>query len=298
MRRIHIILLIILTIISGCSKEYNVGKIFVVDETTIGNELNLSEMTEKLIKETKNIGIKNPENSNSTLKITLSEVNVSKDRSKIKNRYNIRLVLTATLKDNNVQIFQSDSSSILDTDIKDSYSQIKVMLYDALLKLDYQCTIRKYKEEELYKLFDNNKITKWQKETIIDEIGSRLTSGLIINYENAWDFLYNSFLKHNKQYGEKIIGIFSSIDFAKLKISKQKKTQLAELLIKYSVGKEAYIQIHTITILSKINDELSRAYIFTLSTGSPNKNIREHAKEVLNELEKNNDITDNTITSK
>ncbi|MGB9600418.1 MAG: hypothetical protein ACPL7I_07680, partial [Myxococcota bacterium] len=170
--------------------------------------------------------------------------------------------------------------------------------YNALLKLDYQCSIRKYKEEELFKLFEDKRLTRWQKETIIDEIGSRLSSGLIVNYEGIWKFLYSIFLKDNKQYGEKILGILSSADFSKFNLSEERKSNLAEALINYSIGKEAHIQMHTISILAKLNNEISRAYIFTLSTGSTNKNIREHAKEVRDALEKRINTPDHTITSK
>ncbi|MGB9601112.1 MAG: hypothetical protein ACPL7I_11210, partial [Myxococcota bacterium] len=113
----YLISIILILTASGCSKEYSVGKIFVVDETTTNKDLNLSEMAEKLIKKTKNIGIKSTDNSNSTLKITVSEMTVSKDKNKIKNRYSVNLTLTATLKDNSIQIFQSESSSLSEPDV-------------------------------------------------------------------------------------------------------------------------------------------------------------------------------------
>ncbi len=287
----------VLNFIIACSKEYNIGKIYIVDETQMGGELNLSDIAEHLIKKTKNIGISNPEGSNSTLKITLSETNTQPDRAKIKNRLGISLTLTAKLKDSGIQIFQSDST-ISDSNIQDVHSQIKVLLKDAITKLDYQCTIRKYNEDELLKIFDSKKSLRWQRETIIDELGGRIASGKITDYKKIYRFLFDNFTNNNKEYRDKIIGIFSSVDISRFGLNDEEKSILASKLIKYSIGREVYIQIHTISILSKINNYISRSYIFALSTGSDKKSVRDHAREVFNEIEHRNNLTDNTITSK
>ncbi|MCX7959696.1 MAG: hypothetical protein N3B13_11680, partial [Deltaproteobacteria bacterium] len=175
MKRITFILLNLL-IFANCSKEYSVGKIYVVDETQANTKINLSETAENLLKKTKYIGITNPEKSNATLKITLSETNISRDKSKIRNRYNISLTLTATSRENKIQIFQAESSGTSDINHHDIDSQIKTLLYDAIVRLDYQCKIRRYTEDELINMYFEKKTSGWKKSTIIDEMSTRITT--------------------------------------------------------------------------------------------------------------------------
>ncbi len=298
MRRINFLIFAIL-LFSACSKEYNVGKIFVVDETQSNKNLNISEIAEKLLRETRHIGVTSPEKSDSTLKITLSEINVSRDKSKVRNRFSITLTLTASDKNKGLQIFQSDSIGTQDINLQDPYSQIKVLLYDAILKLDYQCNIRKHSEDELIKFYEDKKTAKWQRETIIDEIGNRLNTNLVQNYDKVFNFLYSEcFLKQHRDYGDKVIGILSSSDFSRFRLSDRAKNEIPVTLAKYSLEREPHIQIHTISILAKIDNDISRSIIFTLSTGSTNRNVREHAKEVLSELKKRNSDSDNIVTAK
>ncbi len=297
MRRIQLIIFSI-SILGGCSAEYSVGKIMVIDETQSSTKIDISETAERLLKELKNIRTGDPANSNSTLKITISETNSMRETGRGRNRYHISLLLTATFKDGNIQIFQSDSTSNSEINKVDPDSQIKILLYDSLLKIDYQCTIRKREEQNLFKIFADKKTSKWQRETIIDEISNRLTTNNVKDIQSVYNFLFQTFTTKKSDFGEKIIGILSSTDISRFNLNDTQKELLTKELIRYSLGKEAHIQIHVITILSKLKNDIAKSYIFTLSTGSTIKSVQSHAKEVLNELNKNNTNTNHTITSK
>ncbi|MCX7944938.1 MAG: hypothetical protein N2746_10570 [Deltaproteobacteria bacterium] len=284
--------------VSSCSREYNIGKIHIIDETNLKYSVNISDIAEKLIKGTTYLDTTEPSKSNSSLKITLSEINISTDKSKVINRYNVTLTLTTTTKGNGIQIFQTTSSLQSDINQNESTSQIRYLLHDAFVKLDYQCKIRKFKEEKLFKAFESKKTIRWMREAILDEINNRLNSNSIQDNETAFNFLYNCFLKQPREFGDKIIGILSSYDFSKIKLDERTKDQISLKLARYCLEREPHIQIHTINILGKIDTEIARSIIFTLSTGSVNRSVREHAKEVLSELEKRNNITNNIFTSK
>lgn len=298
LEQIFFVLLSSIIFFFGCSKEYIVGKIQISDETNLNLNVNISEIAERLLKNTKYIGISSPDRANSSLKITLSEINISNDKRIVKNRYKISLSLTVSTN-NEFNIFYAESTERNDLATKDTATLIKYLLHDSIQKLDYQCKIRKYNESELTRLFMDKKTTKWQKEAIIEEAGNRLNNSSIKGKDNIFNFLYSlCFLKFSKEYGDKIIGIFSSTDFSKLNLNEDRKNEISSVLTKYSLDKEPHIQIHTITILGKIGNDLARAIIFTFSTGSQNKNVRDHAKEVLNELQKKGDYLNNIITSK
>lgn len=284
--------------IGGCSREYSVGKILVVDETQSSPAIDIQTTAERLLKGLKNIKADDPSRSNATLRITLNETNIHKEKGRGKNRYHISLLLTATLKDGSIQIFQSESTSSSEIDKVDPHSQINGLLSDALLKLDYQCTIRKKKEGDLFSIFYDKKTAVWQCETVLEEIANRISSDDIRDRQAVWKFLLQAFTSRKKECGEKIIGIMSSMDISKFYLSENQKDLLSKELIRYCIGKETYIQIHVITILSKLNNDIAKSFIFTLSTGSTNKTVQNHAKEALNEIERRNISPTHTITSK
>jgi len=282
----------------GCSREYKVGKISVVDETSINAKVDIAQTAEELLKGMKNIGTTNPSNSNATLKINISETNSMKERGKGKNRYSVSITMTATLKDSRIEIFQSESTSVSEADIRNAEAQIKTIIYDALLKLDYQCSLRRVEEKRLVERFNDRKTPLWQKEAIIDEIGNRINTNRLENREAMFKFLVDNFSPKRREIGDKILGILSSTDINKFSLSDNQKDILSNELVRYSIGRETHIMIHTITLLSKIGNTSAKAFIFALSTGSPNKDVRNYAKEIYDEINKRDTINSTPITSK
>jgi len=296
MKRLFIYFLFAILLVS-CSREYKVGKISVVDEARLSN-IDIAQIAEELIKGMKNIGISNPSNSNATLKITLVQTNSLKEKGKGKNRYSISASMTATLKDGKIEIFQSESTSYSEADSKNAEVQIKSLLYDALLKLDYQCSIRKLEEAYLLQRFNEKKTPPWQRESIIDEIGNRINSNRITDRDSIFQFLINNFSPKKRDIGDKILGILSSMDIDRFKLSDDQKERLVNEVVRYSIGRENHILIHAINILGKIDNLSARSFIFALSTGSNNNEIRNYAREVYNELNKRDPVNIAPITSK
>jgi|GEM_PF-2023883 len=298
MKKIYIIHFVVLALLTGCSREYKVGKISVVDETSINAKVDIAQTAEELLKGMKNIGTTNPSNSNATLKINISETNSMKERGKGKNRYSVSITMTATLKDSRIEIFQSESTSVSEADIRNAEAQIKTIIYDALLKLDYQCSLRRVEEKRLVERFNDRKTPLWQKEAIIDEIGNRINTNRLENREAMFKFLVDNFSPKRREIGDKILGILSSTDINKFSLSDNQKDILSNELVRYSIGRETHIMIHTITLLSKIGNTSAKAFIFALSTGSPNKDVRNYAKEIYDEINKRDTINSTPITSK
>jgi len=296
MKRLFIYFLFAILLVN-CSREYKIGKISVVDEARLSN-IDIAQIAEELIKGMKNIGISNPSNSNATLKITLVQTNSLKEKGKGKNRYSISASMTATLKDGKIEIFQSESTSYSEADIKNAEVQIKSLLYDALLKLDYQCSIRKLEEAYLLQRFNEKKTPPWQREAIIDEIGNRINSNRITDRDSIFQFLINNFSPKKRDIGDKILGILSSMDIGRFKLSDDQKERLVNEVVRYSIGRENHILIHAINILGKIDNLSARSFIFALSTGSNNNEIRNYAREVYNELNKRDPVNIAPITSK
>lgn len=298
MRRI-ILFVFALIYLSGCSKEYKIGKILIVNEAKTELNANISDMAEELIKHSKNLTTTGPEKSNSTLKITISDSDFRPNRESQGDRLGVTLTLTATLKDKGVQIIQSEGISDKDTKQIKAEESLKSALINAIQRLDYQCTIKKYTEDELIKKFDSPRLSKWEKETILSELGERVNTATAKDYKKLFDFLYKKcFLSNPKEFGDKIIGILSSADISKFGLTEEEKDSIATRIARYSLSREPYIQIHTISILGKIGSQVAQSILFTLSTGSTNRSVREHAKEVLSELEKKSSNPDHIVISK